>query len=80
MPNGTKENVDGSVLCNTDTFQKDPTSGLTDTKKQCVCESQAPIAIHKTKFCAEEGGTCACENDGKVVYSSFDGFINKESI
>lgn len=51
---------------------------MANKAKQCTCETKAPIKIHKTKFCAAEGGTCQCE--GKVVYSSFDGFLNKDSI
>ena len=77
LPNATKD-IEGSVKCNSDTFAKDPTSQMANKAKQCTCESKAPIKIHKTQFCAAEGGTYQCE--GKVVYSSFDGFLNKDSI
>lgn len=77
LPNATMD-VNGSVKCDANTFSKDPTASMDKKNKQCTCESSVPIKIHKTKFCATEGGTCAC--DGKVVYSSFDGFLNKDSI
>ena len=74
MDNGTTDS-NGSIQCTNDTFKKDPAPGK---NKQCVCASTEGIKIHKTKYCAADGGTCKCE--GKVVYGTFDGFLNKESI
>ena len=43
-----------------------------------MCHSKLGAQLEKARWCAEEDGICLCK--GRVIFGSFDGFMNKESV
>ena len=73
--NNAEMAADGTLKCHPDTFRRDVAPGK---PKQCLCLKNEGVKLEKTKWCARENDTCHCA--GRVLFASFDSFLNKDSI